>query len=86
LTKQNINVDRSVFREMNFPIRRAGQLSPCLGQTLQQAKRLGYLGSAGIVSVKIENGQFKMQSSAHRIYRVRLQPMDPRQPPTDKVF
>ena len=86
LTKQNINLDRSVFREMNFQIRRAGQLSPCLGHTLQQAKRLGYLGSAGIVWVKIEDGQFKMRSTAHRIYRLRLQPMDPRKPPTDKVF
>ena len=86
LTKQNINLDRSVFREMDFTNRRAGQLSPCLGQTLQQAERLGYLGSAGIVSVKIENDQFKMQSTAHRIYRVRVQPTDPRQPPTDKVF
>jgi hypothetical protein len=86
LTKQNINLARSVFREMDFPNRRAGQLSPCLGQTLQQAKRLGYLGSAGIVSVKIENGQFKMQSTARRIYRVPVQPIDPRHPPTDKVF
>jgi hypothetical protein len=86
LTKQNINLDRSVFRTMDFPNRRAGQLLPCLGHTLQQARRLGYLGSAGIVSVKIENGQFKMQSTADRIYRVRVQPMDPRQPPTDKVF
>ena len=86
LTKQNINLDRSVFREMDFPNRRAGQLSPCQGQTLQQARRLGYLGSAGIVSVRIENGQFEMQSSANRIYRVRVQPMDPRQPPADQVF
>jgi hypothetical protein len=86
LTKQNIDLDRSVFRVMNFPKRRAGQLSPCLGHTLQQAKRLGYLGSAGIVFVKIEDGQFKMRSSARRIYRVRVQPMDPRQPPSDDVF
>lgn len=86
MTKQNINLALSVFREMDFANHRAGQLSPCLGQTLQQAKQLGYLGSAGIVSVKIENGQFKMQSTAHRIYRVRMQPMDPRHPPTDKVF
>jgi hypothetical protein len=86
LTKQNINMDRSVFREMDFPNRRAGQLLPCLGQTLAQAKKLGYLGSAGIVSVKIDDGQFKMQSTANRIYRLRLQPMDPRHPPTDKVF
>ncbi len=86
LTKQNINVDRSVFRQMDFPHRRAGQLLPCLGHTLQQARRLGYLGSAGIVSIKIQDGQFKMQSSANRIYRLRLQPMDPRHPPTDKVF
>jgi hypothetical protein len=86
LTKQNINLDRSVFRAMDFPNRRAGQLYPCLGHTLRQAKRLGYLGSAGIVWVKIEDGQFKMRSTAHRIYRVRVQPMDPRQPPTDEVF
>lgn len=86
LTKQNINMDRSVWREMDFPHRRAGQLAPCMGQTLAQAKRLGYLGAAGIVSVKIQDGQFKMQSNANRIYRVRLQPMDPRHPPTDKVF
>jgi hypothetical protein len=86
LTKQNINMDRSVYREMDFPNRRAGQLLPCLGQTLQQAKKLGYLGSAGIVSVKIDTGQFKMQSTANRIYRLRLQPTDPRHPPTDKVF
>jgi len=86
LTKQNINVDRSVFREMDFKHGRAGQLSPCLGHSLQLAKRLGYLGSAGIVWVKIEDGQFKMRSSAHRIYRLRLQPMDPRHPPTEKVF
>jgi hypothetical protein len=86
LTKQSINLDHSVFREMNFEIRRAGQLSPCMGHTLPQAKQLGYLGSAGIVWVKIEDGQFKMRSTAHRIYRVRVQPMDPRQPPTDKVF
>lgn len=86
LTKQNINLALSVFREIDFPNRRAGQLSPCLGQTLAQAKRLGYLGSAGIVSVGIENGQFKLQSTAHLIYRVRVQPMDPRHPPTDKVF
>jgi hypothetical protein len=86
LTKQNINLAFSVFREMDFPHRRAGQVSACLGQTLLQAKRLGYLGSVGIVSVKIENGQFKMQSTADRIYRLRLQPMDPRHPPTDKVF
>ena len=59
LTKQNIDLDRSVFRAMDFPNRRAGQLSPCLGHTLQQAQRLGYLGSAGIVSVKIENGNSK---------------------------
>lgn len=85
LTKQNINLDRSVFRTMDFPRRRAGQLLPCLGHTLLQAKRLGYLGSAGIVSVKIQNGQFKMQTTA-RIYRVRVQPMDPRHPPTDRVF
>jgi hypothetical protein len=86
LTKQNINMDRSVFREMDFPNRRAGQLLPCMGQTLAQAKKLGYLGAAGIVSVKIDNGQFKMQSTANRIYRLRLQPMDPRHPPTDKLF
>ncbi|HUI15600.1 MAG TPA: hypothetical protein VL048_19250 [Xanthobacteraceae bacterium] len=86
LTKQNIDLAHSVFREMDFSNRRAGQLSPCQGQTMQQAKQLGYLGSAGIVSVKIESGQFKMQSTAKRIYRVRLQPMDPRHPPTDKVF
>lgn len=86
LTKQNINLDRSVFRAMDFPNRRAGQLYPCLGHTLRQAKQLGYLGSAGIVWVKIEDGQFKMRSTAHRIYRVRVQPMDPRQPPTDEVF
>lgn len=86
LTKQNINLDRSVFRAMDFPNRRAGQLYPCLGHTLRQAKRLGYLGSAGIVWVKIEDGQFKMRSTARRIYRVRVQPMDPRQPPTDEVF
>jgi hypothetical protein len=86
LTKQNINLDRSVFRAMDFQSRRAGQLYPCLGHTLQQAKRLGYLGAAGIVSVKIADGQFKMQSTAHRIYRVRVQPMDPRQPPSDAVF
>jgi hypothetical protein len=71
---------------MDFQNRRAGQLYPCLGRTLRQAKQLGYLGSAGIVWVKIENGQFKMRSTARRIYRVRVQPMDPRQPPTDEVF
>jgi hypothetical protein len=86
MTKQNINLDRSVFRTMDFPRRRAGQLLPCRGQTLAQAKELGYLGSAGIVSVKIENGQFKLQTTAPRIYRVRLQPTDPRDPPTDRVF
>jgi len=86
LTKKNIDVAHSVFRTMDFPNRRAGQLLPCLGQTLAQARALGYLGAAGIVSVRIQDGQFKMQSSANRIYRLRLAPTDPRHPPTDKVF
>lgn len=86
LTKQNIDVPKSVFRTMDFPNRRAGQLLPCLGQTLAQARALGYLGAAGIVSIRIQDGQFKMQSAAHRIYRLRLAPTDPRHPPTDKVF
>jgi len=86
LTKKNIDVAHSVFRTMDFPNRRAGQLLPCLGQTLAQARALGYLGAAGIVSVRIQDGQFKMQSSAHRIDRLRLAPTDPRHPPTDKVF
>ena len=86
LTKQNIDVAHSVFRTMDFNNRRAGQLLPCLGQTLAQARALGYLGAAGIVSIRIQDGQFKMQSSAHRIYRLRLQPTDPRHPPADRVF
>ena len=77
MTKENIDHTRSIFRTVNTKTRRVGETSACV-----PPKGVG----AGLYSVKIENGRFRVITTRPLAYEVNINPQDPRNPPTDPVF
>ncbi len=77
MTKDNIDYMHSVFRTINTNTRQVGETAACV-----PPRGVG----AGLYSLKIENGRFKLMSTRPLDYEVSIQPQDPRNPPTKPVF
>lgn len=77
MTKENIDYEHSIFRTIDTNTRRVGETAACV-----PPKGVG----AGLVSIKIENGRFKLISNRPLDYEVNIDPQDPKHPPTKPVF
>jgi hypothetical protein len=77
MTKSNIDFEHSRFRTIDTNTRRVGETAACVPPN-------GVV--AGLYSIKIENGRFKVITTAPLSYEVSIEPQDPRNPPTKPVF
>jgi len=77
MTKDNIDYAHSIFRTVDTHNRRVGEVAACV-----PPRGVG----AGLYSVRIENGRFKVITSRPLDYEVSIEPQDPRNPPTKPVF
>jgi hypothetical protein len=77
MTKDNIDATHSIFRTIDTNTRRVGETAACV-----KPKGVG----AGLVSIRIENGRFKLISNRPLDYELNIDPQDPRNPPTVPVF
>ena len=77
MTKDNIDDEHSIFRTIDTNTRRVGETAACV-----PPKGVG----AGLVSIKIEDGRFKLMSNRPLDYEVNMDAQDPEHPPTKKVF
>jgi hypothetical protein len=73
MTKDNIDWANSRFRTVNTRTRRVGEY--CIPRA-----------TAGLYSVRIENGRFKVITTRPLDYEVSIEPQDPHNPPTKPVF
>jgi hypothetical protein len=67
----------SIFRTIDTNSRRVGETAACVPPS-----GVG----AGLYSIKIENGRFKVMSTRPLDYEVSILPQDPHRPPTNPVF
>lgn len=77
MTKDNIDYARSIFRTIDTKTRQVGETAACIpprGAT------------AGLLSIRIEDGRFKVLTNRPLHYEVNINPQDPRNPPTAPVF
>jgi hypothetical protein len=77
MTKSNIDYQHSIFRTVNTNTRRVGETAACV-----PPKGVG----AGLASIKIEDGRFKVISTRPLDYEVSIDAQDPEHPPTVPVF
>lgn len=77
MTKDNIDYAHSMFRTVNTRTRRVGEVAACV-----PPRGAG----AGLYSLRIENGRFKVITTRPLDYEVSIEPQDPRNPPTKPVF
>jgi hypothetical protein len=77
MTKDNIDYMHSIFRTIDTNSRRVGETAACVPPRG---------ASAGLYSLKIENGRFKVMSTRPLDYEVNMNPQDPHHPPTNPVF
>jgi hypothetical protein len=77
MSKKNIDYMHSIFRAVDTNTRHVGETAACIPPK-------GAL--AGLYSVKIENGRFKLISTRPLDYEVNIEPQDPQNPPTKSVF
>ena len=77
MSKTNIDFAHSIFRTINTKTRQVGETPACV-------KPNG--ASAGLHSIKIEDGRFKVMTTRPLAYEVSIEPQDPRKPPTVPVF
>jgi len=77
MTKNNIDYEHSIFRTIDTHTRRVGETAACVPPA-------GV--AAGLFSIKIEDGRFKLISTRPLDYEVNINPQDPEHPPTDQVF
>ena len=77
MTKDNIDYMHSMFRTIDTNTRRVGETGACI-----PPKGVG----AGLYSIKIENGRFKVMSTRPLDYEVNIDAQDPHNPPTNPVF
>lgn len=77
MTKDNIDYMHSKFRTIDTNTRRVGETADCIPPRG---------ASAGLYSLKIENGRFKVMSTRPLDYEVNINPQDPRHPPTNPDF
>jgi hypothetical protein len=77
MTKANIDYEHSKFRTVDTNTHLVGETAACVppkGVT------------AGLFSMKIEDGRFKIISTRPLDYEVNIEPQDPEHPPTVPVF
>jgi hypothetical protein len=77
MTKANIDYAHSIFRTVDLNTRRVGETAACV-----PPKGAG----AGLVSMKIEDGRFKIMTNRPLDYEVSIDAQDPAHPPTKPVF
>jgi hypothetical protein len=77
MSKDNIDYMHSIFRTVDTNTRRVGETAACI-----PPNGVG----AGLYSLKIENGRFKLISTRPLDYEVNIEPQDPAHPPTVPVF
>jgi hypothetical protein len=77
MTKSNIDYQHSIFRTVNTNTRRVGETAACV-----PPKGVG----AGLSTIKIEDGRFKVISTRPLDYEVSIDAQDPEHPPTVPVF
>lgn len=77
MTKNNIDYANSIFRTIDTNTRRVGETSACV-----PPKGAG----AGLFSISIDGGRFRVISTRPLDYEVNMIPQDPLHPPTVPVF
>jgi hypothetical protein len=77
MTKANIDYAHSIFRTVDTRARRVGEVAACV-----PPRGAG----AGLYSIRIENGRFKVITTRPLDYEVSIEAQDPRNPPTKPVF
>jgi hypothetical protein len=77
MTKNNIDYIHSTFRTIDTNTRRVGETAACI-----PPNGVG----AGLHSISIENGRFRVISTFPLDYEVNINAQDPNHPPTDPVF
>jgi hypothetical protein len=77
MTKSNIDYEHSIFRSIDTNARSVGETAACV-----PPKGVG----AGLVSIKIEGGRFKLMSNRPLDYELNMDAQDPEHPPMKKVF
>lgn len=77
MTKANIDYQHSIPRTVDTVARQVGETAACV-----PPKGVG----AGLYSIKIEDGRFKVITSRPLDYEVSIDPQDPDHPPTKPVF
>jgi hypothetical protein len=77
MTKANIDWQNSIFRTIDTNTRRVGETAACVPPQ-------GVF--AGLVSMRIENGRFKVVTNRPLDYEVNIEPQDPSHPPAASVF
>ena len=77
MTKDNIDYMHSTFRTIDTNTRRVGETAACI-----PPRGVG----AGLYSLKIEDGRFKVMTTRPLDYEVNMNAQDPHQPPTNPVF
>ncbi len=77
MTKDNIDYAHSIFRTVDTRNRRVGEVPACV-----PPRGAG----AGLDSIRIENGRFRVITTRPLDYEVSIEPQDPRKPPTKPVF
>jgi hypothetical protein len=77
MTKDNIDYLHSTFRTIDTNTRRVGETKACVPPKG---------ASAGLFSLSIENGRFRVISTRPLDYEVNINAQDPRHPPSVPVF
>ncbi|MBV9825537.1 MAG: hypothetical protein JO001_07680 [Alphaproteobacteria bacterium] len=77
MSKDNIDYMHSIFRTVDTNTRRVGETAACI-----PPRGVG----AGLYSLKIEDGRFKLITNRPLDYEVNINAQDPQHPPTNPVF
>jgi hypothetical protein len=77
MSKDNIDYMHSIFRTVDTNTHRVGETAACI-----PPNGVG----AGLYSLKIENGRFKVITTRPLDYEVNIEAQDPQHPPTVPVF
>ena len=77
MTKENIDYMNSTFRTIDTNTRRVGETAACV-----PPRGVG----AGLYSIKIEDGRFRVITTRPLDYEVNIDAQDPHNPPTNPVF
>ncbi len=77
MTKDNIDYEHSIFRTIDVNSHRVGETAACVPPSG---------AAAGLYSIKIEDGRFKLISTFPLDYELNIDAQDPSNPPKNPVF